>query len=89
MSEPEFGERIRGNYASVDNPIREGYYVRTIIRTGRLNPGKWYQLTDRKGRFWNFMASEVSFPDRPPPQDQVPNDIRDPASPRRPEAADG
>lgn len=64
--EPEFGERLRGVYASKDNPIRDGYYVKTVVRTGRLNPGTFYQLTDKKGKFWSYPAAGVIFLDRQP-----------------------
>lgn len=64
MSEPEFGERLRGIYAGEGNPHREGFYVRTVRRTGRLNPGKFYELTDKKGHFWQYPASAVVFLDR-------------------------
>lgn len=68
MKEPEFGERLRGIYAGEKNPHRDGFYVRTIHRTGRLNPGKWYELTDKKGDFWQYEAKSVIFLDRPADQ---------------------
>ena len=58
---PVFGEPIRGIWASSDNPIRDGFYVETVRRTGRLNPGVWYKLTDKHGKFWSFLASETVF----------------------------
>ena len=58
---PKFGERIMGIWAGQENPIRIGMYVETIRRTGRLNPGTWYRLTDGKGRFWSFEASQTLF----------------------------
>lgn len=64
QSEPEFGERLRGNYAGKSNPHRDGFYVRTIRRNGRVNPGKWYELTDKKGSFWEYRADQVTFLDR-------------------------
>jgi len=57
--EPIFGELLRGVYASINNPIREGFYVRTIVRNGRMNSGKFYELTDKKGRFWQYPAESV------------------------------
>lgn len=65
-NQPSFGERLRGIYASADNPIRDGFYVKTIHRSGRVNPGKFYQLTDRKGKFWSYPAECVIFLDRQP-----------------------
>lgn len=58
---PRFGESIMGIWASEDNPIRIGQYVETRRRTGRLNPGTWYRLTNGKGKFWEFEASQTLF----------------------------
>lgn len=60
LPEPKFGDWIRGNFASEENPQRDGMYVRTIRRTGFTNPGKWYELTDGKGKFWQYLASETT-----------------------------
>lgn len=51
---PKFGDWMRGIYASEKNPLRDGMFVRTIRRTGRCNPGTYYELTDGKGRFWQY-----------------------------------
>jgi len=59
MKEPKFGDWIRGIYASKENPIRDGMYVETKRRTGRSNPGKFYRLTDGKGKFWEFEAKHT------------------------------
>jgi len=59
--QPKLGEWLRGIYASESNPIRDGMYVETIRRTGRLNPGVWYRLTDGKGKFWEFEAKNTVF----------------------------
>jgi len=58
---PKFGEWMRGIYAAPDNPIRDGLYVRTKVCRGRLNPGTYYQLTDGRGKFWEFRASDTIF----------------------------
>jgi hypothetical protein len=53
VEQPKFGDWMRNTHASADNPIRDGHYVRTITRTGRvMNPGTCYELTDGKGKFW-------------------------------------
>lgn len=57
--EPKFGDWIRGIYASESNPRRDGMYVRTIHRKGRMNPGKFYELTDGNGAFWMYPAQSV------------------------------
>jgi hypothetical protein len=59
--EPVFGEWLRGIYASERNPRRDGMYVETIRRTGRMNPGKAYRCTDGKGDFWEYPHDSVIF----------------------------
>lgn len=58
---PAFGERMRGIWASEQNPHRDGNYVRTVRRTGRFNPGTFYELTDGKGDFWQYPARSTVF----------------------------
>ena len=58
---PAFGEPMRGIWASESNPTRDGYYVETIRRTGRFNPGTFYRMTDRKGKFWMYPAGSTVF----------------------------
>jgi len=62
---PKFGEWLRGIWASPRNPHRDGMYVRTVRRTGRLNPGVWYELTDGKGAFWQYEAKGAVFIEAP------------------------
>ena len=64
LPEPKFGEWLRGIYASESNPHRDGMYVRTIRRTGKFNPGKFYELTDGNGLFWQYPAQSVERLDR-------------------------
>jgi hypothetical protein len=66
---PVFGEQIMGVWAGESNPQRVGKYVETRRRTGRLNPGVWYRLTDGRGSFWEYEASQTLFvPTRPAPE---------------------
>ena len=58
---PVFGTRMRGIFAGESNPHRDGYYVETIRRTGRMNRGKFYRLTDGAGRFWEYPAESTIF----------------------------
>lgn len=51
---PSFGQWFKNVWASDDNPLRFGAYVRTIVRRGRFNPGTYYELTDTKGKFWEI-----------------------------------
>ena len=66
LPEPKFGEWLRGIYASESNPHRDGMYVRTIRRTGRLNPGVHYEVTDGNGKFWQYPAQSVERLATPP-----------------------
>ena len=59
LPEPKFGEWLRGIYASESNPHRDGMYVRTIRRTGKLNPGVHYEVTDGNGKFWQYPVQSV------------------------------
>lgn len=53
---PQFGDAIVNQLASMSNPRRTGYFVRSGVRTGKLNPGKYFELTDGKGDFWTIPA---------------------------------
>lgn len=66
LPEPKFGEWLRGIYASESNPHRDGMYVRTIHRTGKLNPGIHYEVTDGNGTFWQYPAQSVERLATPP-----------------------
>lgn len=66
---PVFGEKIMGIWAGESNPQRWGRYVETIRRTGRLNPGVWYRLTDGHGSFWQYEASQTLFVPEQPTQE--------------------
>ena len=48
----KFGDVIENKAASKDNPTRYGYFVREIKRSGRLNPGRYVEITDGNGSFW-------------------------------------
>jgi hypothetical protein len=59
-SDFKFGvTRVRGVYASPNNPQRDGVFVEHIRRTGRMNPGQYVRLTDGKGRFWMYDIDAV------------------------------
>lgn len=58
---PVFGEWMRGIYAGIKNPLRDGMYVETIRRSGRVNHGTWYRLTDGKGNFWEYESRDTVF----------------------------
>jgi hypothetical protein len=58
---PVFGEWLRGIWAGDRNPQRDGRYVRTVRRTGRMNPGTFYELTDGRGSFWQYPAESTVF----------------------------
>lgn len=55
---PRFLDVIENGYASEDNPLRVGYFVKaTTTPRGRMNPGRHWQLTDGKGKFWELTPS--------------------------------
>lgn len=56
---PKFCEWMRGIYASEANPKRLGMYVETIVRTGVVNRGTFYRLTDGAGGFWLYPRDAV------------------------------
>lgn len=68
---PKFGEWMRGVWASASNPHRDGMFVRTERRTGRLNPGTWHELTDGNGEFWSYPAHSTVFLTPQPTQAQA------------------
>lgn len=71
---PQFGDLMRNPWASEDNPTRDGYFVRARVVRGRFNPGTWYEMTDRNGKFWEvsaeyqfFIDPSAAVPDALPP----------------------
>jgi hypothetical protein len=71
---PKFGDVIENGWASENNPTRRGYFVREFVRRGRLNPGRTWQITDGRGRFWEFKPSDIGerltvIPSPLPPQE--------------------
>lgn len=51
----KFGDRYVNPWASDRNPTKVGYFVRWKYRSrGRTNPGKYMELTDKKGKFWEL-----------------------------------
>ncbi|WP_292224709.1 hypothetical protein [Brevundimonas sp.] len=57
---PSFGDVIENEWASDANPTRTGFFVREFTRTGRLNPGVTWEITDGKGKFWEFKPKDIS-----------------------------
>lgn len=49
---PRFGDLFDNTAAGDKNPRKRAMFVRTLRRTGRLNPGVWWQMTDGNGDFW-------------------------------------
>lgn len=60
---PEFGDLMMNPWASDGNPHRDGFFVRVTSKTGRVNPGIWYEMTDRKGSFWEVNGNTMMFCD--------------------------
>lgn len=68
---PRFGDKLRNSHASESNPQRDGFYVETVERTGRLNPGTFYRITDGSGAFWETPADSVCVANAAPALDVV------------------
>lgn len=49
-----FGDTIENGWASEDNPTRVGFFVREGRRTGRMNAGRYFEVTDGHGKFWEL-----------------------------------
>lgn len=58
---PRFGALVTNHIAPERNPQRTGYFVRSGRRTGRLNPGLWWEMTDGRGNFWQLHPKEKHF----------------------------
>jgi len=54
---PNFGDIIENGWAGRGDPHRVGIVVRTCYRKGRMNPGKYFVVTDGKGKFWESMGT--------------------------------
>ncbi|MFP5513276.1 MAG: hypothetical protein ACLGJC_09370, partial [Alphaproteobacteria bacterium] len=48
----KFGDRIEMIAASHDNPHKFGFFIRRIHRSGRMNPGAFFEVTDGNGEVW-------------------------------------
>lgn len=74
---PKFGDMIENRSASVHNPIRRGVFVRVVYQRGRVNRGKFLELTDTKGYFWKvnpdaeIYVGENVLSARPNPEAEV------------------
>ena len=56
---PAFGDLVENGWASEDNPTRRGYFVRSFKRSGRMNPGVTWEITDKKGKFWELQPRTI------------------------------
>jgi hypothetical protein len=54
LAAPQFGDTVENGWASEDNPTRVGLFVREGRRTGRLNRGRYWEITDGNGKFWEL-----------------------------------
>lgn len=61
---PAFGDIVENGWASEDNPTRTGFFVREFRRTGKLNPGLTWEITDGKGKFWEFNPKDIAEDNR-------------------------
>lgn len=53
-SKPRFGDIIENGWASEANHTHVGFFVREGRRTGRMNAGRYFEVTDGAGRFWEL-----------------------------------
>ncbi len=60
---PKFGDKMRNLVAGEDNPRRDAWFVKQKRVTGRMNPGLWYTMTDRKGNFLDSCPKGLIFID--------------------------
>lgn len=51
-----FGQTVINPWAARSNPTRVSFFIRKIHRSGRMNPGIWYECTDGKGKVWQSGA---------------------------------
>jgi hypothetical protein len=49
-----FGDIIENGWASLTNPTRQGFFVREFHRSGKMNPGRTWEVTDGNGLFWEL-----------------------------------
>lgn len=54
-----FGDVVENGWASENNPTRRGYFVRSFVRRGRMNAGLTWEITDRKGKFWELQPRVI------------------------------
>lgn len=57
---PKFGDLVENGWASEENPTRRGYFVRAYTTTGRMNPGLHWQITDKRGKFWDLQPRAIA-----------------------------
>ncbi len=55
----KFGDPIVNTCAGEKNPRKYGYFVRRVYHSGRMNPGKYIECTDKKGNFWQIVAQYI------------------------------
>lgn len=70
-----FGDLVENPAASPDNPTRCGYFVRRGVRSGKLNPGPFAEITDGRGKFWESRIETLIVIER----DRIPT-VAQPAS---------
>jgi len=57
---PKFGDLIENGWASDNNPQKISVYIKTNYHKGRINHGKYFNLTDMKGDFWELPNDKES-----------------------------
>jgi hypothetical protein len=68
------GDILDNGYATGGNPTRTGIVVSIGHRTGRINPGGYYRMTDLAGSTWeiSFSHDRLTKVGQLPPIEQMP-----------------
>jgi hypothetical protein len=55
----KFGDPVVNIYASENNPMKRGFFVRKGFSACRVNGGPWLEYTDGLGRFAKILGTDA------------------------------
>lgn len=55
---PQFGDIVENGWASDKNPLKRLVFLRVVRRTGKFNPGTFYECTNTKDGRHHLCASD-------------------------------
>lgn len=62
IRKPQFGEWYESELCGVDNPHRQGMFVRAGYRgKNQMNAGHYWEFTDGKGDFWTVSQEGTAY----------------------------